>query len=349
MSALRPHVLIADGSEDYALRLEDKFLRMMRNAIDLEVITDRTYFSKFFSSPRHLDVALISEDLIIPNLDNQTIDKLFIMSEEVNRETLDDGQVRIYKYTSLSHVFNQTMGDFSHLAKTRSSRQAPRAIVLFSPVGGSGKTTIAIGVGTCLQDAGYRVLYVDAEYLQAVGKLFSRVGKMSGNAALALARGSKNPYAIAKQCIVHDVIDVLPPLSANILMFGISFDTYTRIIEGAMQSGDYDYVIIDTDSAFNAEKLELVQMCDAVVIPTTQGAIQQEKVSMFLKGLDTSGQEKCHIVLNKSSTGSSNSHDADRSGLRIEARIKRDTAIPRFSASKLASHGDMQTVALLVR
>lgn len=349
MSALRPHVLIADGSEDYALRLEDKFLRMMRDAIDLEVITDRTYFSKFFSSPRQLDVALISEDLVIPNLDNQTIDKLFIMSEEVNRETLDDGRVRIYKYTSLSHVFNQTMGEFSHLAMSRSSRQAPRAIVFFSPVGGSGKTTIAAGVGTCLQDAGYRVLYVDAEYLQAVSGLFSRVGKMNGNTALALARGSKNPYTIVKQCIVHDVIDVLPPLSANILMFGISFDTYTKIVEGAMRSGDYDYVIVDTDSAFNAEKLELVHMCDAVVIPTIQGLIQQEKVSMFLKGLDTTGQEKCHVILNEFDGGTTGAHEINRPELRIDARIKQDASIPGLSASKLASHEDMQTVALLVR
>ena len=351
MSMQLPKVVIADLNEDYALRLEDKFLRMMRGNIDLDVITSSEYFYKFFSVPVHVDVALLAEDLVDEDLSNQDILKLYVLSEEQPSKSLDDDHtVHVYKYTSLSHVFNQTMGAYAHLAYSSFSEQDPKSVVFFSPVGGSGKTTLAAGVATCLQESGFKVLYIDAEYQQEMGNLFSSVRKAPNAMAMLLAREANNPYQKIKEHIIHDVVDVVPPLAMNVMMYGIDFSSYTALITGATRSGDYDYVVVDTDSVFNAEKLALLQASDSVVVVTRQDEIAVRKTLGFLNGLDTNGRSKCHVVCNDYRLGVpdefSRLQNADQL---VEAKINRNDEIARMSADALASREDIVTVTYIVR
>lgn len=351
MSNQPPHVVIVDTNEDYAFRLEDKFLRTMRYNVDLDVITNRTCFEKFFSVPVHIDVALITEDFIDADIVNHDIVSLYVLSEDEPKEAdADDKLKHIYKYTSLSHVFNQTMGSFSHLIKSQ-SRHAPRLLVFFSPVGGSGKTTLAAAVAACLQEDGNKVLYMDVEYQQETGKLFSNVHAVPASTAMAFMREPSDPYREIKQQIIHDVIDVIPPLESNIMMYGVTFGMLVATLEGAKRSGDYDYVIADTDSCFNEDKLALVQKADAVIVPTTQDLIAVKKTCAFVDGLDTNGRSKCHLVCNYYDDKNSRGYEGlfSKQGYAIEAQIRRDERIKSFNAEDFARHDDFLAVAYLVR
>lgn len=345
-----PHVVICDLSADYAARLESKFLSTLRNGIDLEVITDQAYFRDYFSSSVDIDVLLVAESLYSTELSRQDIRRLFILTEDAKTGVEPpEGATYIYKYTNRSHVFNQAMGPY--LRQGGSTGDGPAKVLLFfSPIGGSGKSTLAAGVAATLQEAGSRVLAVDAEYLQEWGSLFPDVKRAPGQAAIALARGDESPYEAMREYVAHEAVDVLTPMPGNIMTYGVSFDVYAHLIVGARESGEYDYVVVDTDSAFNEEKVRLLGTADSVVVSTSAGLGALRKCASFIEGLDNEGRQRCHLIANAWQVGADGEHVGEVTGLpSVEARVSYDPRIPEMSASELSHVDDIRTVSYLVR
>jgi cellulose biosynthesis protein BcsQ len=192
---------------------------------------------------------------------------------------------------------------------------------------------------------------MDAEYQQEMGSLFSNVKSMRNNSAMAYNLDAQNPYATVKSEIIHDIVDVIPPISQNIMMYGITFDLLINTLEGAKRSGDYDYVIADTDSCFSPEKLRLIQKADVLIIPTTQELMAIKKTCAFLNGLDTNGRSKTLLVCNyvDKNMYSKNEEQFERQGYRVEARIYFDAGIKEKTAEEYASIPDFIALSYLVK
>ena len=348
MAATCPHVVIVDPSPDYAARLESKFLSAMRTSIELEVITDQIYYQQYFSASTDIDVLLVSEGLYSPELARQDIRRLFILTEEPKTDVEPpQGATYIYKYTNQSHVFNQAMGPYLRQGGTARGGKA-KVLLFFSPVGGSGKSTLAAGVAAALQEAGSRVLAIDAEYLQEWGALFPAVKHATGQAAIALARGEGSPYEAMRSYVVHDAVDVLAPMPANIMTYGIDFGVYAHLVEAARDSGEYDYVVVDTDSTFNTDKVSLLDSADSVIMTTSSGLGALRRCASVIEGLDNEGRERCHLIAN--AWQGRMDHTAEVKGLpAVEARVAYNQKICELDASELSRVDDIRTVSYLVR
>ena len=51
----KPVIILADLDVSYLATLESKVLRELKDKIELEVITERTYFETYFSKPQKAD------------------------------------------------------------------------------------------------------------------------------------------------------------------------------------------------------------------------------------------------------------------------------------------------------
>lgn len=69
----KARVIIADTDINYIIPLQLKFAEEFFDAIDLEVISDRSYFEKLFAVPQKADILIVSEELYDSSLQRHRI------------------------------------------------------------------------------------------------------------------------------------------------------------------------------------------------------------------------------------------------------------------------------------
>ena len=148
----KPRIIIADTNVDYIIPLQYKFVSEFFDKIDLEIITEADYFEELFSAPQKVDVLIISEDLYSTNIRRHNVANVFLMTEQYEDETTGALNVnRIFKYTSIKEIFNEIISksaDDLHIEAE--GKKEPQIILVYSAKGGTGKTTVALGISACL-------------------------------------------------------------------------------------------------------------------------------------------------------------------------------------------------------
>ncbi len=285
----KPRVIIADTDPGYIIPLQLKFAEEFFDQIDLEIITDKSYFEQLFSLPQKASILIVSEDLFDRSLQRHTVDNIFLMMEHDEEECTAELNIsRLYKYTSVKEIFGEILGksaDALNIAK--STRKDPQIIVVTSACGGTGKTTLGLGLGVCLTRNYKRVLYINADRLQGFQYLLeTHTPIYSSDVYVNLPNAGKNSYNEVKHVIRSEVFNYLPPFKAALMSVGLTYKTFSNIAQGARQSGDYDFVIVDADSTFDEDKAELFGIADKVVLVT-----RQNRASVF-----ATNQLVCNIM-----------------------------------------------------
>ena len=107
----KPRVVIADAEEAYLAALQQKFIETFFDRIDLEIITEKPYFDFLFSAPQKMVRLVVSEEFYSTSLQRHNIGKVFLMTEQPDRENTSDLTVTsIFKYTNIKEVFNEIIG-----------------------------------------------------------------------------------------------------------------------------------------------------------------------------------------------------------------------------------------------
>ena len=63
--------------------------------------------------------------------------------------------------------------------------------------------------------------------------------------------------------------------------------------------GDYDYIIIDSDSLFDDEKLNMLNMADKVIVVTTQSVNAVNATNHFVDNVNGINSEKYIFICNR--------------------------------------------------
>lgn len=274
----KPRIIIADTDISYIIPFQLKFVEEFFQEIDLEIITDTDYFNELFSSPQQADVLVVSEELYTFSLQRHNIGNIFLMTEKQEEEQTDDLKAdRIFKYTSIKEIFNQITGKSEGLnSRGNAVKKECQIILVTSACGGTGKTTVAVGICASLTKNFKRALYINADYLQSFQRILDNQTPISDAGVYAkLANASDNVYDEIKYVIRKESFSYIPPFKAAIMSLGLQYLIYEKIAMSAKKSGDYDYIIIDSDASFNEDKAQLISVADKVVIVTdqTEGSI----------------------------------------------------------------------------
>ena len=347
----RPMVVLADPDAAYIAALELRFLEELGEAIDLSVITDKSYFDEFMMEPHDIEALLVDEEWYTGDLSIQHIEKLFVLVEDQDRDRTSIMTAEYtFKFTGINMIYGKVTSACPRLRLEASSSSECRVVLFFSPVGGSGCTTAALGVASALQDAFKRVLFVDAEYVQSF-KCYMKNGKTAPTSMVRdMAKLSGDTYGNVSEYIESEGFDYLPPLRAGLTSYGVEFDFFYRFVESARDSGEYDYVIVDADSVFNDEKTELIGLADRVVSMVTQDAASQFKTMKLIDNLDATASDKFHFICSKYEEGRPNAFDEQPAGASIELdgffSLRED--VPDMNVGQLGALEDVKRIARAV-
>ena len=297
----RPRIILADTDSSDLMSLQLKFIEEFYEKIDLEIITDRRYFESLFVSPQKAEILIISEDLYDSSLQKHNIAKIFVMTEQDEDEGTDDLNIdKIFKYTSIKEIFNEIIGKSEAILNINNSgKKDPQIIVVTSAAGGVGKTTLATGLSACLAKDYKKVLYMNCDRLQGFASMLQNDTAITNNDIYSrLQRDSGRIYSDIKHVVRNELFSYIPPFKSSLISLGISADIFRKIADEAKRSGDYDYIIVDTDSSFDEEKASILGYADKVIIVVKQNKSAVYSTNILCSNIDGVNSDKYLFVCN---------------------------------------------------
>ena len=213
-------------------------------------------------------------------------ERMRLESEEQARENLDRErrEAEALQREEEERILRE---EEARVASKRDIKRGPEVILVHGSSGGAGKTTVALGIAGCLCWLNRRVLYIDAEFMQNFQVYMAYRKTLTREALVCLQSNPTNLYEEMKGFILKEGFYYLPEFPRYLQLYNIGMDAYFNLIRGAKASGDYDYIIVDTDNSFNDVKATLFSIADRAVIVSRPGLEGDARLAMLHRILDS--------------------------------------------------------------
>ena len=295
----KPRILLVDEDLKYVFLLQAKIGEFYLNDIDLEVITEQSYFKEYFSEPRTVDLLIIDEKFYDHELKKHSIKKTLVLTDsEESTGKWSENIINAYKFSNMRDIFNIINSRNVGLNSIEQARSGTQVILVTSAAGGVGKTTIALGLCVALEKDYKKVLYIDAESFQTFHQLMNNRLFLDGNDLVDLSDSERiNQYL--KKSIVDNELCYLPAFRIPLVSVGLSLSLFNSFIKYIKKSEEYDFLIVDSDSTFSNEKVDLMGDADKVIFVTDQSNKGRFATGQMLKNISELGENKYLFVCNK--------------------------------------------------
>lgn len=176
-----------------------------------------------------------------------------------------------------------------------------RVIMVYSPKGGTGVTTLAVNLAITLNNDETRVVLVDGN-LQ-FGDVAVFLNEQGKNTILDLApRADELDLDVVEGVMLKHASSGLRVLAAPSRpehADNVTSDQFTKLLKYLRQV--YPYVVVDTTHILNDITLAALDVCDVLVVVVTQDIPAIKNVRLFLDLLTTIGvsRERVCFVMNK--------------------------------------------------
>lgn len=339
------NIIIADTEATVIDTLELKFLETLRDNVRLEIITDPEYFKEFFATPRTADVLVVGEELFDDDLLRHDIKhRIRILSSYNDEEETTKNTVKVYKYSTSKEIYAEIMHGV--IISASGKKEKSRLVMVYSPIGGSGKTTVALGLCAALSSIN-RVLYVNAESMNTFGVLLENAVSLPSEAYEQLSVGNKNIYGGLKPFISRNGdggFYYLQPSANSLSSAGGDLRALYEFAGAARASGEFDYVIVDVDSSYTNAKGVLMTNADKVLMVYQQDRVSAYKMDMLQKNVSCTDTEKYLFVCNKYRPEKMNYFLSKK--YISAAEIASDNDFPEYSANQLGKSEGIKKLAI---
>ncbi|MBQ5560728.1 MAG: AAA family ATPase [Lachnospiraceae bacterium] len=298
----KPRIVIVDEDLNYILPLQFKFMSEYFEKVDVEIITDMKYCNLFFSKPQNIDVLVMAEKLYTREIQLHNISKQIILCEEKMIENrIDENTVKISKYSNINELFSCIVGNSKQIFNQSSAgKKETKIISVISACGGTGKTTIAMGICEALEEQNMKALYINASRLQNFNYYLKNKNEIRDYSCyVALNRKDANAYRCVKNYIEKEKFFFLPPFKAALMSVGLNYDVFDRIAVSAKAENDFDYIVFDIEDSFDNEKTKLLDASNCVIVVTQEDDRVVYCTNELVSNLSIGDASKYFFVENK--------------------------------------------------
>jgi len=299
-----PRVIIAETNATILNTLQKKFSEELFRQIDLEIIDDENYYKKYMSLPQRADVLVVSQQLYeTADLQRLNIEYVFVLTDRDENEDTDVSNInKIYTYNSnIGEIFGEIMkksGD-SLKQNEETGKKNSQLVLVTSAAGGTGKTALAMGICGSLSRS-HRTLYINAAYIHTFQIYMENDSVLSNrDVENELVCPTDDIYQKISYALRNEGFDYLPPFRASLISLGIPFDVFLKLAVSARESGDYDYVVIDSNCPYDDNCVEMLNAADRVIIVTEQTKASVYATNTMVSNINGITDEKYLFVCNK--------------------------------------------------
>lgn len=176
-----------------------------------------------------------------------------------------------------------------------------KVIVVYSPKGGAGTTTLAVNLSVTLHNDETRVILIDAKLQYGDVAVF--LNEQGKNTILDLtSRADELDAEVVESVVIKHAASGMRVLAAPARpeqAEQVSSDQFVKLVKYLRQN--YAYVVIDTSSALDDVTLAALDNADIVMLVVTQDIPAIKNCRLFLDLMDTIGtpRERICFVMNK--------------------------------------------------
>lgn len=214
-----------------------------------------------------------------------------------------------------SEQFRRLRSTVKHVTATQSTCK----ILVTSPTGGDGRTTISAGLATTLARLGDKVLLIDADlHRPGVAALFGLDGEETPGLSGVLTGGAT--FAASKRYVAGSGLDILT--SGRTGQNAAELLTSDRMQAMLDEAGDsYDVVVIDSPAALDTADVSLLApQSDGVIVVVNADRTNRSVLLRTLSSLEAAGSNVTGAVLNRYRRGRAATEVLGRTDLPREER-----------------------------
>ncbi|MDD2211921.1 MAG: hypothetical protein PHV56_02985 [Clostridia bacterium] len=289
MSEQAHKFLVSSFTEEAAL---DKFLAEEEKSVDL-VLTSGEFYEKLLSEFQGLIILLAEGKRTFSQTKGKAINK-YQYGDKLVAEILQIFAEEVSVNYPINHDTQKT-----------------RIIGIYSPIGGVGKTTIAVGASIQAAWEGKSVFYLNLENTSSLPLYFTGEQEKNLSHLLYFLKGKRKNLSWqieGAKCVdpFYKIHYFLPPDS----IFDFNEDIAEELgilLRELKATKQYDRIFVDFSSAINKNNLAVLQACDDLFLVAQANRTSAVKISCLRKELhlllapeaEDALIEKFNLVLNK--------------------------------------------------
>ena len=294
-------LVIADRDEEYLKALSNYLSNNHFKEFVITAISDELYLKEFLNTIQGVDILLIGKDFYNNNMSNKFISKIIILGEDKLKESSE----YIYKYQIASNIYKKIKNSYielnpSYESYDDSKDKISKVTTVYSPIGGIGKTSVAISIALKLSEKSRNVLYINFEDISSVETFLECSNRNSMSEMLYLA---KDRNKLLRDKILNNILTdslgicYFSPVNSVLDLENLNRDDIIFFINEIKKLNKFDNIIIDLGSKFNSIYAGILNESDNVIVLMGSDLISKVKMENFLKQQESI--DKYIFVLNK--------------------------------------------------
>lgn len=278
---MKIQLLIALSDGDYTEHLSAVLAEKHADTFEVSVCTSRELFDDMLVR-RKFDVALL-EPSLAAGANLQNIRLPLMLWDGASAESGANSNLRpIRKYQRISEITRDLLEQYAEVASVTGGFGSGNGniTVVWSPAGGTGKTTVALAYAAQRVSGGKQVTYLDLEYFSSAFAYFPEAGK---SISRAFERIDGNLEILLKSIRQQDngsgITYFLPPENYDD-MNELTVEDIV-VLARACAKG-MDELVIDLPSICDKRTRQLMDIADKVLLVTDYSRTAQVKLDQFL-------------------------------------------------------------------
>lgn len=285
------NIVIADSDELYLNHLTNYLIEKM-SGFEVYSFTTKDSMAEFVEDRSNkVDIIAFTEDLLDEAVGAADIPVKILLSDG-SFTNLTEFDI-VNKYQKAEKFINDILMIYAEktgrVEAVATGNKETKIIGFYSPVGGSGKTTLALAAAYAASLSGKRTFYLNAEKINSLGGILKAPGNESMSdvyLSIKTKGASVGLHIIANKHTDPDTsISFINPAESSLEINELSTDEFKKLLSEFQNLGEFDLVIVDFDSDFSKEKIEVLRSCDKIFSPFSAEETSLYKMGVFLKEL----------------------------------------------------------------
>ncbi len=278
-------IAIADANRDYLERLSE----VLREYEDLtvSVYTTGDKLQEALQNKR-FDVVLFDPDISTQKLmfGSTKLSVCLYSDEAQNKEMYADCE-KVLKYQRISTIYKEIINAYADKAGYSGdfdNSQNTRIIAVYSPIGGSGKTTVALAIAGKMCSMGEKVLFLSAEQLNST--VCVNPTEDEGITGLIEAMAENVNFELKLKGNIKQGINGIGYVEGfeRIVDYNsVEEEEMYNVISKIKRCGICDAVVVDMGSGIDGVNTAIFNVADYVVMVEKPGELPNAKMSLFMQ------------------------------------------------------------------
>ena len=312
----RINALVADSDELYIDGLCKYLMEKYSDRLNIIAFTNKLLLQDYIiNNFEKIDIQLISFEMICDGITEDN-PRLLYLSETKNCNKSEE-ITAIFKYQSADSIALQIFDEFSHYSlkevDIKSGNHNSRVIAVYSPAGGSGKSTVAAALCKCLIKKTYNAFYLNLETAPTTQSFFNSDSNYNLSDILyGIKERNKNLALKIESGISIDSVSgvaFFAPGESPLEMEEMLPEDIVLLINQLRLLGKFDYIVVDMSSAQNTNNIEILKESDIIITVVGTGSIAKCKLKTIKKLYEIVNQrekvnlyEKNIVLFNKNNS-----------------------------------------------